>query len=258
MSDPGPPNLFDLSGKIAVVTGGSRGLGRAMVLGFARAGADVVIASRKLDACEAVAREVEALGRRALPIACHVGDWDALDGFVQAIYDQWGRIDVMVNNAGLSPLAPSSVETSQALVDKILDVNFKGPFRLTALVGSRMAKAGSGAIINISSVGALNPTPWVAPYAGAKAALNAASVAFAQEYGPSGVRVNVISPGPFLTDVSTAWRDDKEMMQRVGLRRFAQPDEIVSTALYLATATFTNGANVIVDGGRGGSPRSDA
>src|SRR4029453_809022 len=98
----------------------------------------------------------------ALPIACHVGQWDALDGFVDTIYDQWGRIDVMVNNAGLSPLSPSSLETSQALVDKVLDINFKGPFRLTALVGSRMAKAGSGSIINVSSVGALNPTPWIA------------------------------------------------------------------------------------------------
>ena len=242
-------NLIDLSGKVAVVTGGSRGLGRAMVLGFARAGADVVIASRRLAACEALAEEVRALGRRALPLACHVGDWNSLEPFVDAIYDAFGRIDIFVNNAGMSPVAPSSLETSEALFDKVVDVNFKGPFRLTALVGSRMAKAGGGAIINVSSAGALRPSPWVAPYAAAKAALNTASAAFAQEYARGGVRVNVISPGPFLTDVSTLWAKDEALKARVALGRFAQPEEIVSTALYLATASFTNGANIVVDGG---------
>ena len=243
------PHIIDLTGKVAVVTGGSRGLGRAMVLGFAGAGADVVIASRKLDACETLAQEVRALGRRALPLALHVGDWDALEPFVDAVYAEFGRIDVLVNNAGMSPVAPSSVETTEALFDKVIDVNLKGPFRLTALVGSRMAQAGSGSIINVSSVGALRPSPWVAPYAAAKAGLNAMSAALSQEWSRAGVRVNVLSPGPFLTDVSALWAADEKLKARVSLGRFGEPEEVVSTALYLATATFTNGTNVVVDGG---------
>ena len=128
----------DLSNKIAVVTGGSRGLGREMVLAFAKAGADVVIASRKLEACEAVAREIEKLGRRALPLAAHVGKWDDNDKLAEAAYKHFGRVDILVNNAGMSPLAPSLAETSEALFDKVVDVNFKGPFRLSVLVGENM------------------------------------------------------------------------------------------------------------------------
>ncbi|HTP76835.1 MAG TPA: SDR family NAD(P)-dependent oxidoreductase, partial [Rhizomicrobium sp.] len=132
------PSLFDLSGKIAVVTGGSRGLGKEMVLAFAKAGADVVIASRKIEACEAVAHEVEKLGRRALPFAAHVGNWGDNDKLAEAAYKHFGRVDILVNNAGMSPLAPSLAETSEALFDKVVDVNFKGPFRLSVLVGDRM------------------------------------------------------------------------------------------------------------------------
>ena len=149
----------------------------------------------------------------------------------------------------MSPVAPSSVETTEALFDKVVDVNLKGPFRLTALVGSRMAAAGGGSIINVSSVGAQRPSPWIAPYAAAKADLNAMSTALSQEWSRSGVRVNVLSQGPFLTDVSMLWADDDRMKARVGLGRFAKPEEVVSTALYLATATFTNGTNITVDGG---------
>ena len=132
-------SLFDLSGRVAVVTGGSRGLGREMVLAFAAHGADVVIASRKLDGCEEVAREVEALGRRALPVAYHAGDWDDSDRLYEAVYGQFGRCDVLVNNAGMSPLYESVDTITEALYDKVLDVNLKGPFRLSALVGTRMA-----------------------------------------------------------------------------------------------------------------------
>ncbi len=134
------PEDFSLAGKVALVTGGSRGLGRAMVRGFARAGADVVIASRKLDACEALAAEVEATtGRRALAYACHVGRWEELDGLVDAAYARFGRVDVLVNNAGMSPVYPRPVDVSEELYDKVLAVNLKGPFRLTALIGTRMS-----------------------------------------------------------------------------------------------------------------------
>ncbi|GAA3137680.1 hypothetical protein GCM10020255_013240 [Rhodococcus baikonurensis] len=165
--------LFSLDGKVALVTGGSRGLGREMVLAFAEAGADVVVTSRKADACEEVAREVRALGRTALPVACHIGRWNEIDALVDKAYEVFGRVDVLVNNAGMSPVAPSSAETSEELFDKVIGVNFKGPFRLTSLVGERMAAGDGGSIINISSSGAIFPQPRFGPYAGAKAALNA-------------------------------------------------------------------------------------
>jgi NAD(P)-dependent dehydrogenase (short-subunit alcohol dehydrogenase family) len=249
-----PSELFDLTGKVALITGGSRGLGRAMALAFARAGADLVIASRKLDACEAVAAEITALGRRALPYACHVGRWEQLDGLVEAAYRHFGKLDVLVNNAGMSPLYPSLVEVSEALWDKVLAVNLKGPFRLSALVGSRMAAGAGGSIINISSVAAVRPTPMETPYGAAKAGLNALTVAFAHAYGPA-VRVNCIMAGPFLTDISKAWDLDllgKALEARAALRRPGNPDEIVGAALYFASdaSSFTTGALLQVDGGQ--------
>src|SRR5205085_9284805 len=146
---------FDLSGRVALVTGGSRGLGHAIVLGVARAGADVVIASRKLDNCKAVAEEVETTtGRQAVPVGCHVGHWDQLDALVDAAYDRFGRVDVLVNNAGMSPLYPDLMSVTEALYDKVFDVNLKGPFRLAVLVGTRMVQSGNGgSIINVSSIG---------------------------------------------------------------------------------------------------------
>ena len=150
-------NEFDLTGKVALITGGSRGLGLEMARAFAKAGADIVIASRKAEACEAAAQEIRALGRRAFAHACHVGDWQALEQLADAAYAETGRVDILVNNAGMSPLAPSSAETGEELFDKIIAVNFKGPFRLTALIAPRMVQAGGGAIINISSTGAIRP-----------------------------------------------------------------------------------------------------
>jgi NAD(P)-dependent dehydrogenase (short-subunit alcohol dehydrogenase family) len=243
-------HAFDLSGKIALVTGGSRGLGRAMVLAFARAGADVVIASRKLDACETVAHEVEALGRRALPVAAHVGKWEDNDALAARAHAHFGRVDVLVNNAGMSPLAPSLLDTSEALFDKVMDVNFKGPFRLSVLVGERMKAGAGGAIINLSSTAAFKPEPNTVPYSGAKAAINAMTMALAKAFAPK-VRVNCIAPGPFLTDVSGAWRDNETYRKSLGLQRFGEPDEIVGTALYLASdaSSYTTGAIIRVDGG---------
>jgi len=241
---------FDLSGRVALVTGGSRGLGRAISLGLARAGADVIVSSRKLEACEIVAQDIEALGRRALAVPAHVAKWEDLDRLVDAAYTEFGRVDILINNAGMSPLAPSSLETSEALFDKIIGVNFKGPFRLTALIGSRMAAGDGGSIVNISSIGALNPDPNVAPYAGAKAALNATAIAFAKEFAPK-VRVNTISPGGFLTDVAGDWATEEEARRSVALARWGDPDEIVPSVLYLASdaSSFTTGANLRVDGG---------
>ncbi len=244
-------DLFDLSGKIAAITGGSRGLGRQMALAFAQRGADIVIASRKLDACEAVANEVEALGRRALPLALDASKWDDVGAFADRIYDEWGRIDILVNNAGKSPAVPSH-EVTEKLFDMVVDLNFKGPFRLAAHVAQRMVDAGGGVIINVSSSGALVPLPWAVPYSGAKAALNAMTVSLAREYGPS-VRVNTISAGPFLTDISKAWSEEAREKSDNSLQRPGKPEEIVTTALYLASpaSSFTTGAIVRCDGGMG-------
>ncbi|MCW2529087.1 MAG: 3-oxoacyl-ACP reductase [Pseudonocardiales bacterium] len=254
-STPTPANKgFDLTGRVAIVTGGSRGLGRAMVGAFAAAGADVVIASRDEQACIDYAKEIEqTTGRQALGLGVHVGRWDRLDGLVDAAYDRFGHVDVLVNNAGMSPLYESVESISEELMDKVLAVNFKGPFRLTALVGARMAADRGGSIINISSAAAVHPRAHVLPYASAKAALNAMTVGFAHTYGPT-VRVNAIMAGTFLTDISKSWDLEvfNERAKSFALQRGGQPEEIVGTALYLASdaSSFTTGSIITVDGGQ--------
>ena len=246
--------LFDFTGKVVLVTGGSRGLGRAMVLAFAERGADAVITSRKAHNCEAVAEEVRGLGRQALPYGCHVGHWDELEELADAAYDRFGKVDILVNNAGMSPLYPSLGAVSEELFDKVIGVNLKGPFRLSALIGERMAAADGGCIINISSTGSLSPSPESQPYGAAKAGLNALTRAFAWAYGP-GVRVNCIIAGPFLTDISKAW-DMEAFTERaetsMALRRGGEAEEVVGAALYLASnsASFTTGTLMRVDGGQ--------
>jgi NAD(P)-dependent dehydrogenase (short-subunit alcohol dehydrogenase family) len=247
-------DLFDLTDRVAVVTGGSRGLGREMVLGFARAGADVVIASRKIESCQALARQVEAeTGRRALAHACHVGRWQDLDRLADAAYQTLGKVDVLVNNAGMSPLYDQVVNVTEDLYDKVLAVNLKGPFRLTVLVGTRMAAGAGGSIINVSSVGSIRPYGDIVPYAAAKAGLNAMTVAFAHAFGPK-VRVNCIMPGTFVTDINRGWdwnEFDAKHAVRFALRRAGEAAEIVGAALYLASdaSSYTTGTILKVDGG---------
>lgn len=246
-------DLFDLSDKVALVTGGSRGLGREIVRAFAQAGADVVIVSRKMDACEELAAEVQAeTGRKAMPYACHVGYWDQIDGLIETAYKQFGKIDILVNNAGMSPIYDSLVNVSEELYNKVLDVNLKGPFRLMALVGTRMAEGAGGSIINISSGAAIHPRPDIIPYSAAKAGLNAMTVGFAHAFGPK-VRVNCIMCGPFLTDISKAWDMEafKERAKTIALRRGGEPNEIVGAALYFAGngSSFCTGAILRLDGG---------
>ena len=243
---------FDLTGKVAVVTGGSRGLGRAMALGLAAAGADVVVTSRKLDACRAVAGEIEAMDRRALAWSCNVSMWDQLEPLADAAYDAFGRVDVLVNNAGMSLLYGEVTDVTEAMWDKVVNLNLKGVFRLTALVGSRMVRDGGGSVINVSSVGSIRPTPEILPYAAAKAGVNTLTVGFAHTLGPT-VRVNCIMAGPFLTDVTKEWDMDafEQGAKRFALQRAGDPDEVVGTALYFASdaSSFTTGQVLRVDGG---------
>ena len=250
--------IFDLTDRVAVVTGGSRGLGREIVLAFAQRGADVVIASRKLDACEAVAREVETLGRRALAVMYHAGSWDDSNRLYETVYAEFGRCDVLVNNAGMSPVYPSVDAISEDLYDKVMDVNLKGPFRLSALVGTRMAgpdHGGSdgGSIIFVSSIASHRPSPQELVYGTAKAGVNNLTYGLARTFGPK-VRVNCIAPGPFLTDISKAWDLDafeKSAQTGFALGRGGEPHEIVGAALYLASdaSSYTTGAVIDVDGG---------
>jgi hypothetical protein len=248
-----PQQLFDLSGKVAVVTGGSRGIGRAVAEGFAAAGADVVIASRKLDGCEKAAREIAAAtSRRALPVACHVGRWEDCDRLLDVVYTEFGRCDVLVNNAGMSPLYPDLPSVTQELYDKVHAVNARGPFRLGVLFGSRMAAGDGGSIINVTTSGSLRPDANDLPYAMAKAGLNALTLGLAGAFAPR-VRANLVLPGAFDTDISKAWPPGmKEQVARINpLKRIGRPEDMVGVCVFLASdaASYVNGAQVLVDGG---------
>jgi NAD(P)-dependent dehydrogenase (short-subunit alcohol dehydrogenase family) len=242
---------YDLSGQVAIVTGGSRGIGRAIVGGLAEAGADVIIASRKKDACEAAAAEVRAsTGRRAAAISCHVGRWVDCDAVIAAALDQFGRLDILVNNAGMSPTYDSLDRVSEELWDKTVAVNLKGPFRLAVLAATHMAAGSGGSIINIGSAGSQMASVNELPYACAKAGLNALTVGLAEAYAPK-VRVNAILPGPFRTDASRAWAPAGPEAPFVPLGRMGDPEEVAPLALHLASAasSFTTGAIIRVDGG---------
>lgn len=246
-------DLFDLTDRVVLVTGGSRGLGREIAFAAARCGADVVIASRSAETCAATAAEIaEATGRAAFPYAVHVGRWDQLDGLVNAVYERFGRVDVLVNNAGMSPLYDSLTSVSEKLFDAVVNLNLKGPFRLSALVGERMVADGRGSIINVSSSGSLRPDAHMLPYAAAKAGLNAMTEGLAGAFGPT-VRVNTLMPGPFLTDISKAWDFSgvEKPFGHLSLQRAGEPSEIVGAALYLMSdaSSFTTGSIVRVDGG---------
>lgn len=248
-------DLFDLTGKVAVVTGGSRGLGRQMCKAFAEHGATVVIASRKADACIELAEEItKETGRDALGIGCHVGKWADCDALVDVVYEKFGKIDVLVNNAGMSPLYPSLDAVTEELFDKVIDVNLKGAYRLISLVGPRMAAGDGGSIINVSSTAAVQPGLNEMPYGAAKAGLNALSKGMARAFGPK-VRVNGIMPGPFMTDITLAWdleQFHKSAKATIPLQRGGEPEEIVGAALYLASgaSSYTTGSIIKVDGGQ--------
>ncbi|MDO8361686.1 MAG: glucose 1-dehydrogenase [Actinomycetota bacterium] len=243
---------FDLTGKVAVVTGGSRGIGRSIVLGYAAAGASVVIASRKIDKCEEVAAEVrERFGGRALAVATHVARWDECDRLVDIVYDTFGRCDVFVNNAGLSPLYPDLASVTEDYFDKVVGINLKGPFRLGALVGTRMAAGEGGCIINVSTIGSLRPGATELVYACAKAGLNALTIGLAEAFGPT-VRSNGILPGGVRTDVAAAWSDEMAAAAAdTPMGRVGEADDYVGPALWLATdaSAFVTGVLLRVDGG---------
>ena len=244
---------FDLTDKVILVTGGSRGLGFEMSRAFAQAGATVVISSRKQEGCERAVELIEReTGRPHQALACHVADWEACDTMVETVYERFDRIDVLVNNAGMSPLYDTPASVTRDLFDKVIGVNLAGPYRLSALVGEQMAHGDGGSIINVSSIASLAPTAAELPYGAAKAGINNLTEGLARTFAPK-VRCNCILPGPFLTDISEAWTPQvhEHIEAAVPLGRAGEPDEIVGTALYLASdaSRYTTGAIIKVDGG---------
>lgn len=243
---------IDLQGKVAIVTGGSRGLGNEMVWAYARAGAHVVVASRKEANCVALAEQItDETGVKAVGIGAHVGDWEGCSSLVDETLEAFGRIDILVNNAGIAPVYDSLETVTEALFDKTFDVNLKGPFRLSVLAAPRMSDGGS--IINVSSIASVRPKTTDLVYAAAKAGLNTLTKGLAQAYGPR-VRVNTIMAGPFLTELSDAWYTDewRERAKSFPLGRAGQPDEVVGAALFFGSdlSSFVTGTLLPVDGGR--------
>lgn len=244
---------YDLSGKVALVTGATKGLGKQIAFGLAESGAHVVVVSRKQEACEETAREItDKFGTPATAIACHVGDWDAIGDLVETAYAKLGKVDILFNNAGIAPLYDSLEDVSEGLFDKVVAVNFRGPYRLTSLIGARMAAGDGGSIINVSAVGSIKPAVDALPYSATKAALDALTAGFAKAFGPK-VRVNSLMPGAFMTELAEHWTQDviDRNSAESTLERVGQPSEIVGAALYLASdaASFTTGTVLRVDGG---------
>jgi NAD(P)-dependent dehydrogenase (short-subunit alcohol dehydrogenase family) len=246
-------DLVNLEGKVAVVTGGSRGIGRAVAEGLAMAGAEVVVASRKLEVCRTAAAEIESVsGSRTLAVQCNVSHWEECDRLADSVYEHFGHCEVLVNNAGLSPLYPDLTSVTEALYDKTHAVNAKGPFRLSALIGSRMAEGDGGSIINVSTAGSWRPGPGDLPYAMAKAGLNALTLGLVGAFGPK-VRANVVLPGATETDIAKAWAPGAlaAISSANPLGRVGQPADLVGVCVFLASdaAAYLNGAQVLVDGG---------
>lgn len=248
-------SLFTLVGRTALITGGSRGLGLSIARGLAEQGANIVIASRKLDACEEASRAIAAEhGVKTWAIACNVSDWEQCSALAAQAEEATGGVDILVNNAGLSPLYPSLSEVTEALYNKVFDVNLKGPFRLSVLLAEAMATRGYGSIINVASTETKFPSPSALPYAMAKNGIHTLTSGLARMYGPRGVRVNTIMPGPFLTDISASWdmeNFDNMARRTIALGRGGQPDEITAAAIYLAShgSSYTSGATISIDGG---------
>jgi NAD(P)-dependent dehydrogenase (short-subunit alcohol dehydrogenase family) len=249
-------DLFDLTGRVAIVTGASRGLGKAIALGLGRAGSDVVVASRSLSACEEVAKEIASFGRQALAVACDMAKWDDIAALVEETYGRFEHCDVLVNNAGVTQSPLPLTETTSEFFDELYEVNVKGPMRLASLVAPRMSEAGGGSIVNVITMGALKPGGYLGMYCSSKAAMHALTRVMAEEWAPLAVRVNAIAPGPFMTDMlrklEKATPGFIEHSADVTLqKRVADPEEIVGAVLFLASdaSTYVTAQTLSVCGG---------
>lgn len=247
---------FSLDGKVAIVTGGSRGIGQAIAEGFAEMGATVVLASRKVEGLEEVRKNIEAAGGEAFVIPTHMGDMEGIDRLVKGTLEKYGTIDILVNNAATNPIFCSTAEVEEAPYEKIMDVNVKGVFFLSQRVGQVMCDKGSGSVINVSSEASFKPTPFLGVYSISKSAVNMITKAFAQEWGPKGVRVNAIAPGLVKTHFSQALWGNEMILQAalasIPLGRMADPEEMVGLVIFLASdaSKYLTGQVILIDGGR--------
>ena len=249
-------NTIDLSGKVALVTGGSRGLGKAMSLGLARAGADVIVASRKLESCEAVCEEVRALGVRALPVSTHMGDLAAIDRLIEQAIEGMGKVDILINNAGINPAVGGLSDLQPEMFDKLYQVNLKGPWYLASRLAPKMAETGGGSVVNVVSVGGLKPSAWMGFYAVLKAGLDAMTKIMAAEWAAMNIRVNSLAPGSYhsdLFDKSAAVLPGVEegAREQTLMKRIGETEEIVGPVLYLVSdfGSYTTGSTLVADGG---------
>ncbi|MCW2604437.1 MAG: gno 1 [Pseudonocardiales bacterium] len=250
---------FDVAGKVVVVTGGTKGLGRGFALGLAQAGAKIVVSSRKQALCEQVAAEIaDATGAETLGLAAHVGEWDSLPAFVDKVYDHFGQVDGLINNAGISPAFVDLVDMEEAYWDKVFSTNLKGPLRLSALIAPRMRDSGGGSIVNISSIGGYRGSPRNSHYSASKSALVRLTESMAAEWADWNIRVNVVSPGPFMTSLLEGMgKNSPDGLAAIGqgnlLKRIADPDEAVGLIQFLLSdaSAFITGADHEISGGRG-------
>jgi len=247
--------MFDLAGRVAIVTGASRGIGEAIAKAYAQQGARVVVSSRKQEACEEVAREIVAAGGEALPLACHIGDMDALAGLFGEVERRFGRLDVLVNNAATNPYYGHILDTDLGAFQKTVDVNIRGYFFASVLGGRLMRASGGGSIINVASVNAVRPGPLQGIYSITKGAVLNMTRSFARECGPDGIRCNAILPGLIRTRFAGALLKDEEQLRHyVGnnpLRRVGEPQDLAGAALFLASdaSSYVTGDFLVVDGG---------
>ena len=246
---------FRLDGKIAVVNGGSRGIGAAIALGLAEQGAHVIVSSRKIEDCEKVAQGIRGLGLEATAMQCHTGETEQIDAMVEQIKEQFGRLDILVNNGGTNPYYGPIGETPMAAFDKTVEVNFRGPFYFSEKAVAMMKTQGGGAIVNVASVNGINPGLFQGVYSTTKAALINMTKSFAREYGQDNIRVNALCPGIVDTSMTAVFKENKaaldSVLQGQPLARMSQPEEMVGAVLYMVSdaSSFLTGQSIVVDGG---------
>lgn len=252
-------DMYSVAGQVVIVTGATKGLGHAFATGLASAGARVVVSSRRQETCDAVAAQITAAGGDALPLAAHVGGWETLPAFVDSVIAHFGRIDGLVNNAGISPAFADLTDISESYWDKVMSTNVKGPLRLSALVAPHLRAAGGGSIVNVASVGGYRGHPRNAHYSASKAALINLSQSMAAEWAPWGIRVNSISPGPFRTTMMDGMEQAAPealdlLLDSTLQRRVADPSEAVGLVRFLLSpaAAFVTGSDYEISGGRVG------
>jgi NAD(P)-dependent dehydrogenase (short-subunit alcohol dehydrogenase family) len=247
-------NLFDMTGKVAVVNGASRGIGEAIAKGLAGCGALVVLTSRRLESVQKVADEIVKAGGKAVAKACHAGHLDEIDALFKYIDDEFDRLDILINNAATNPYYGPATDLSPEAFDKTVEVNLKGPYFMLARAVPLMIKSGGGSVVNVASITALTPPPGQAVYSMTKAGLVSITRSFAKEYGQQGVRVNAILPGVVETRLASAMIQDpgvQKWISRLPAGRAGQPEDMVAGVLYLVSdqAAYTTGTTLVMDGG---------